>query len=235
MLNVERMHVKVGSFELKEVNLNLNSGEYFVILGRSGCGKTVLLETIAGRYPICEGSVLMNGSDVTKVSPEERNIGFVYQNYLLFPHMNVEENIGIPLKIRGFHKKEIYLKTKELMTILSIEHLTGKYPDKLSGGEKQRVALARALIFLPKILLLDEPTSSLDYITKKQIQHTLHEIQKKFNLTVVHVTHDIEEALLFADRIGILANHSIAKVFGNSEIENVSRADLSNLIEKEIA
>lgn len=229
------MNVKVGSFELKEVNLDLKVGEYFIILGESGCGKTVLLETIAGRHPICEGKVFTNGLDITTVLPEERNIGFVYQNYMLFPHMNVEQNIGMPLKVRGVSKKETRSRVRELMVILSIEHLSGKYPETLSGGEKQRVALARALIFLPKILLLDEPMSALDYVTKKQVQHTLYEIQKKFDLTVVHVTHDIEEALFFADRIGIIADNSIAKVLGRSEIENVSGSDLSSMISKEIA
>ncbi|NEZ46854.1 ATP-binding cassette domain-containing protein [Clostridium niameyense] len=212
MFIISNLSLSISKFSLKNINLTLNSGEYFVLLGKSGVGKTVFLETIAGRYNIGEGSMKFQGQELSTLSPEKRGIGFVYQNYELFPHMRVSENIGFALKLRKFPKKEIEYKIDEMLETLSISYLKNRYPKNLSGGEKQRVAIARALIIFPKLLLLDEPMSALDYLTKDSLKIMLKDIHIKFNPTVIHVTHDIDEALFFADKIGIMKNNTISNV-----------------------
>jgi len=225
MLRITDLAVKAGDFELHDVNLTVNPGEYFVILGASGAGKTVLLETIAGRYCLKRGKIEMDGRNVSSLPPERRNIGFVYQNYELFPHMTVEQNIVFGLGYKGLPRRARRKKAAEMMDVLSISDLRDIYPDTLSGGEQQRVALARSLAVSPALLLLDEPMSALDYMTKQRVKDMILQIHKKFSPMVLHVTHDIEEALFFADRIGIIKEHTMATVFGPEDIANMEKGD----------
>ncbi|KEJ00377.1 molybdenum ABC transporter ATP-binding protein [Clostridium botulinum A2B7 92] len=221
MLDISNLSINNSKFSLKSINITLRNGEYFVLLGKSGVGKTVFLETIAGRYAINSGSISFNGKELSILPPEKRDIGFVYQNYELFPYMKVWENIGFALKIRNLPKKHIRYKVDEIMEILSISQIKDRYPENLSGGEKQRVAIGRALILSPKLLLLDEPMSALDCSTKDRLKWMLKDIYMKFNPTVIHVTHDIDEALFFSDKIGIMKNKTISNVFDiNDGIKN---------------
>lgn len=213
MLHIKNLCVKKGGFSLNNINLSLNKGEHLVLLGASGSGKTFLLETIAGRYKISSGEININGENVTQKPPEERNIGFVYQNYELFPHFNVFENIAFPLKLKKLPKKEIETKTQEIIQNLNIKSIANRSVLNLSGGEKQRVSIGRALALSPKLLLLDEPLSALDYVTKQRIKQNIKDICKEYNVTVVHVTHDISEALFFATKIGIVKDGELIKEF----------------------
>ncbi|MEY8416915.1 ATP-binding cassette domain-containing protein [Tissierella praeacuta] len=220
MLEIKDIKLKLGRFALNNIDLKINIGEYFVILGPSGAGKTVLLETIAGLYTPDKGYILYNKDDMVLLPPEKRDIGFVYQDYELFPHMTVEDNIIFGLKIRKIDKSIIAEKLYKLVSMLKIEHLLKRYPSKLSGGEKQRVALARAIIISPKILLLDEPLSALDIMIKPTLQQEIKNIHKEFVPTIIHVTHDIDEAIFLADRIGIMNDGNLLKVFEREEIDN---------------
>ncbi|MBU5257556.1 ABC transporter ATP-binding protein [Tissierella praeacuta] len=220
MLEIKDIKLKLGRFALNNIDLKINIGEYFVILGPSGAGKTVLLETIAGLYTPDKGYILYNKDDMVLLPPEKRDIGFVYQDYELFPHMTVEDNIIFGLKIRKMDKSIIAEKLYKLVSMLKIEHLLKRYPSKLSGGEKQRVALARAIIISPKILLLDEPLSALDIMIKPTLQQEIKNIHKEFVPTIIHVTHDIDEAIFLADRIGIMNDGNLLKVFEREEIDN---------------
>lgn len=218
MLEIKKLQLTLGKFTLNSLDLKIELGEYFVILGPSGSGKTVLLETIAGLYNPNNGSILYDKEDMVVFPPEKRDIGFVYQNYELFPHMTVEDNIVFGLKIRRKKKEDIAEKLKELVSILKIEHLLERYPRKLSGGEKQRVALARALIISPRILLLDEPLSALDMMIKSELQKEIKNIHSKLRPTIIHVTHDLEEALFLGDRIGIMRDGNLLEIL---EVKNM--------------
>lgn len=221
MLKIKNLSLDLPNFKLQENSLNINNHEYFVLLGASGSGKTLFLETLAGRYPSAKGNVSYKENLISNLPPENRNIGFVYQNFELFPNMNVEDNIRFPLKLRKIPIDEQILKANHLSKLMQIEDIKNRYPKNLSGGEKQRVAFARALIAEPDILLLDEPMSSLDYITKKHISKILKDVYIKYKPTVIHVTHDISEAMFFAHKIGIMNNGKINHIFDlNEEIKN---------------
>ncbi len=225
MLDITDFYVKVEEFFLKEINLKLNQGEYFVVWGESGAGKTVFLESIVGRYKLQTGAISLSGRRISDLPPEKRHIGFVYQDYELFPHLKVKDNIMFPLRLQKVPKKDYQKKCNEMMEILNISHLKGRYPNDLSGGEKQRVAIGRALIMSPKLLLLDEPFSSLDYTNKQNIKQLLKDIHHKFKPTVIHVTHDIKEAFYFADRIGIIRNNTLDKIINNGELKKMVKEE----------
>lgn len=218
MLNIKNLKLKLGEFQLSNICLDVKSNEYFILLGPSGAGKTVLLETIAGRYKPAGGEILFNASNLSHLVPEQRNIGFVYQQYELFPHMTVEQNIAFGLKIRKIDKNIIKSKLDELAELFNIGHLLKRSPQNLSGGEKQRVALARALIISPDILLLDEPLSALDPLNRETLRNELKKIHESFKATIIHVTHDLNEALYLADRIGIMYNGELLQVGSKKEI-----------------
>lgn len=209
MLKVKNISLDLGEFSLKNINLNIPLGKYFVILGPSGNGKTVFLETLAGMYSNFAGEVIYGEKTISNVEIEKREIGFVYQKHELFSFLNVENNIAFGLKIKGEKKDVIKEKVDRYLKILKIENLRKRFPKNLSGGESQRVALARALITSPKLLLLDEPLSALDKITKDILIKELRDINKKFKTTVIHVTHDISEAIYLADEIGIMKNGNL--------------------------
>ncbi len=220
MLEIKNIKLKLGKFCLRNVNINIKAGEYFVILGPSGAGKTVLLETIAGLYPPDKGSIYYNKRNLLKLSPEKRNVGFVYQNYELFPHMTVKDNITFGPKIRKVSKSVIEEKLCILVSMLKIDHLLDRYPARLSGGEKQRVALARALIISPEILLLDEPMSALDMNIKLKLQQEIKNIHKRLKTTVIHVTHDVDEAVYLSDRIGVMDEGRLLSTCDSRNIYN---------------
>ncbi len=226
MLEIKGLSVDLEKFFLKDVNLSLEEGEYFVIIGKSGMGKTVFLETIAGRHKIIRGNIIKSGVEISKFEPERRGIGFVYQNYELFSHLKVAENIGFSLRFLKLSRKEIAYKTDKMMEMLGITHLKDRYPEALSGGEKQRVAIGRSIIKSPKLLLLDEPFSALDYLTKESVKDILKDIHHKFKPTVIHVTHDIKEGMYFADKVGIIKDNTITKVFNRNEINELDSEEI---------
>ena len=218
MISIKNLKVDLGSFLLRNINLDIKQGEYFIILGPTGAGKTVLLEAIAGLFPILKGEVWVDGREITKFSPEERGIGIVYQDQALFPHLSVEENIAFGLKMRKYPKQGIKAKIDAMAEIVGIVHLLGRSTVTLSGGEKQRVALARALVTEPKVLLLDEPLSALDPETREGLQQELRKMHHRVKVTIIHVTHDFEEAIALGHRVAVLNDGSIAQVGTPEEI-----------------
>jgi len=205
MIQLENVEVDLGNFCLKEINLHVRAGEFFTLLGPTGTGKTVLLESIAGLKILKQGKIIINGQDVTCLKPEKRNISLCYQDCALFPHMKVEENIKYGLRFKPDGKNQKYNKNfKTLVELLRIEHILNRYPLFLSGGEKQRVALARALIVDPDILLLDEPLSALDAGIKESIELELKNLHQALNTTIIMVTHDFREVYYLADRVSII-------------------------------
>lgn len=189
---------------LTDLSLEIEDGELFVLLGASGSGKSTLLRLIAGLTPLDRGSILLNGRDVTRLSPQKRDTGFVFQNYSLFRHLNVTRNIEFGLRVRGVPRHERQQRVAELLRLIQLEDLGKRMPWQLSGGQQQRVAVARALAPNPSVLLLDEPFGALDVKIRSQLRQNLHEIQKSLKVTSILVTHDQEEAFELADRIGII-------------------------------
>jgi putative spermidine/putrescine transport system ATP-binding protein len=191
-------------FVLRNLNLSVNKGEIMVLLGESGSGKTTLLKIITGFLKPKEGRVIIDGKDVTNLPPNKRDIGIVFQNYALFPHMSVLDNIIYGLKIRKVPKAEAIKEAKELIDLLNLSGLENKRPSQLSGGQQQRVAIARALIIKPRILLMDEPMSNIDPKLRSKLRTETKKILKTYNITTIYVTHDQDDAFEIGDRIAIL-------------------------------
>ncbi len=189
---------------LKGIDIRADEGEFITILGPSGCGKTTTIRIIAGLTEADEGKVYLEGEDVTLKEPNERNVNTVFQNYALFPHMNVENNIGYGLKIKGVSKAEIKRRVQDVLELVQLKDYEKRKPEELSGGQKQRVAIARAVINNPKILLLDEPLGALDLQLRRQMQVELKRLQKQLNMTFIYITHDQEEAEYLSDRIVVM-------------------------------
>ena len=219
MIEVRNLSKDWKEFSLKDINLEVKKGEYFVILGPTGAGKTLLLETIAGFYFPDSGEVWIDGHDVTNLPPERRRIGFIYQDYSLFPHLTVEENIEFGLKLRKSSDTN-RKRMKEIMDWLSIVHLAHRYPGTLSGGEQQKVAIARAIAIEPSVLLLDEPLSALDLRTRDYLREELKRVKLELGITMVHVTHDQTEAMVLADRIAVMMRGQIMQAGTPYEIFN---------------
>jgi len=211
LIAVENLAIRLKGFHLHSINLEVRTGEYYVLLGPSGVGKTVILESIAGIHKQLEGKIVIDGKDVSFAPPEARDIAFVPQDLALFPHLKVIENILFGAKIRNVPMKTYQPLLDDLLELLHISHRLSAFPGTLSGGEKQRVALARALITMPKIILLDEPMSALDPPIRRHLQRTLKELHKHFGVTILHVTHNQEEAFVLGDIISILVNGSIVQ------------------------
>lgn len=218
MIKIENLTRDWKEFKIDHVNLEIKTNEYFIILGPSGSGKTLLLELIAGMWPIDSGEVYIDQENITFTPLEKREVGFVYQDYMLFPHKTVFENIAFGLKMKKMDKNEMNTKVNEMMNIFNISHLAHRLPRTLSGGEQQRTALARALIISPKVLLLDEPLSALDKKTRDDLILQMKKLHKKFDITLIHVTHNFDEALALADRIAIMKNGRISQVGNSTEI-----------------
>ena len=199
---------------LKGVNLNIKKGEFFSILGPSGCGKTTILRMIAGFIKPDEGEILLNNERIDKIDPNKRNVNTVFQNYALFPHMTVFDNVAFPLKIKKVPKDEIEKEVLKYLKLVHLEEYKDKFPKSLSGGQKQRVAIARALIGKPEILLLDEPLSALDAKLRQKLLIELDTIHDEVGITFIFVTHDQDEAVEVADEI-LITNHGKIEQMGS--------------------
>jgi len=218
MIKIEGLAKKWNGFAIDGVNLEIEDGEYFVILGPTGAGKTLLLELIAGFHEPDEGKIYIDGKDVTELPPYERKIGFVYQDYMLFPNMSVYDNIAYGLRINKMDEDEIEEIVKKYARLLGIQPILHREPLRLSGGEQQRVAIARALAIQPKILLLDEPLAALDEMLRQKIMREMKEINRKLGITFIHVTHSREEAMILADRIAVINEGKIIQIGKPEEI-----------------
>lgn len=188
---------------VKDFSLDVAKGEFLTLLGPSGSGKTTVLMMIAGFESVTSGEILLDGVPITRTAPYKRNIGMVFQNYALFPHMSIAENLAYPLKVRKMPKEKITAKVKEYLELIELENMGGRKPAQLSGGQRQRVAVARALIFDPSLVLMDEPLGALDKKLREQMQLEIMRLHKKIGFTVIYVTHDQTEALTMSDRIAV--------------------------------
>ena len=227
MIQLKDIVVKFGDFTaLHDINVHVKEGEFFTFLGPSGCGKTTTLRTITGFIDPVNGTVEMQGKDITHVPIEKRNIGIVFQSYALFPTMTVHDNIAFGLKIKKLKKEEIEKKVHEIArkVDLSDEQLK-KAVSQLSGGQQQRVAIARALVTEPAIICMDEPLSNLDAKLRVQLRNELKKMQKEFGITTIYVTHDQEEALTLSDRIAVFNKGYIEQIGTPNEIYNLSRTE----------
>ena len=189
---------------LKNIQLEINDGEFFSLLGPSGSGKTTCLKVIGGFENPDSGFVSLFNKDVTNIPPFKRDVNTVFQDYALFPHMNVEQNVGYPQKLRGVSKENTKISVEEALATVKLDGLGHRRVDELSGGQRQRVALARAIVFKPKILLMDEPLSALDKKLREEMQIELRQLHDRLNITTVYVTHDQKEALTMSDRIAVI-------------------------------
>jgi molybdate/tungstate transport system ATP-binding protein len=212
MIEVKNLTIHLGDFALRDLSVTIRDKEYFVILGPSGAGKTVFMECLAGLHKIKSGRIWLNEKDITCLSPEERGLGYVPQDYVLFPFLNVRENILFGLKQKKIPFSVGQKRLKDLAELLGISYLLERDPRTLSGGEKQRAALARALAPSPQILLLDEPLSSLDVQTSKYLRLELRRIHQEMGVTTLHITHNHMEAEELADRMAVMVEGCIAQV-----------------------
>lgn len=226
-VSVEELVVNRGSFKLHVGELAIKPREVFAILGSTGSGKTVLMESIAGAFPLSEGRILLDGKDVETLPVQQRHLGIVYQDYALFSHMSVYDNIAYGLRMNGCAASEVHERVGEMLELFGISHIADRYPGVISGGESQRVALARALVLKPGIMLMDEPFSALDPATKKRMYETFRRIHERFDCTIVLVTHDFNEAQTLADRVGIVIDGRLRVVRPAKDLfENESDEDV---------
>jgi sulfate/thiosulfate transport system ATP-binding protein len=208
-----------GSFAaLHDVSLEVPDGDLLALLGPSGSGKTTLLRIIGGLEVADAGSVLLHGEDITEKSARERNVGFVFQHYALFRHMTVAENVGYGLKVRKTPADQIRTRVKELLEMVRLDGLEGRYPGQLSGGQRQRVALARALAAKPSVLLLDEPFGALDAKVRKELRQSMRKLHEEIHVTSIFVTHDQEEAMELADRVVVMNQGQIEQIGSTDEL-----------------
>ncbi|MCD6353842.1 MAG: ABC transporter ATP-binding protein [Proteobacteria bacterium] len=204
MITVEGLNISLPGFRLRDINLSIKENEFFILMGPTGAGKTVLLEAIAGLIPVTSGKIIIGKNEVTRLSPEKRDVSIVYQDYALFPHLTVQENITYGLHFHRIEKHQAEKRLNRMLEILNLSPLQDRLPINLSGGEKQRVALARALIVNPRLLLLDEPLSALDRGFREEVRNALKKLHQSSNVTFLMVTHDFAEALSLAERAAIM-------------------------------
>ena len=207
-----------GEKILKNISLDIGRGEFITLLGSSGCGKTTTIRIIAGLETPDGGKVVLNGKDITALAPEKRDVNTVFQNYALFPHMNVEKNIGYGLRLKKMSQNEIKNEVKNALSLVQLEGFEKRNPSQLSGGQKQRVAIARAVVNKPSVLLLDEPLGALDLMLRRQMQTELKKLQKALGITFIYITHDQEEALNMSSRIVVMRNGKIEQTGIPSEV-----------------
>ena len=212
MLNLQKLRVEFRDFALQDINLEVMPGDYFMIVGPTGSGKTVLLETIAGLHRVRSGEIRMDNKNITDLEPEKRRMAIVYQDCALFPHLSVAENIIFGLKVRKTDRKDIKQALEEIAATIGVAHLLHRKPSTLSGGERQKVALARSLIVKPDLLLLDEPLSALDPESRENAREELRRIHQRLNTTTIHVTHDFEEAISMGNRMAVLGQGQVKQI-----------------------
>lgn len=217
-LTLENISKTWHGFALRDINLSVEDGEYFIILGPTGAGKTLLLETIMGFNKPEKGKITLNGRDITAELPEKRGIGYVPQNLVLFPHMTVSQNIEFGLKMRGINKEERKKTVNQVLDLLKLKNLENRRPATLSGGEKQKVAFARVLAINPNLILLDEPLTSVDSETGRELRKELKRINKEYGKTVVHVTHDLVEGFSLGDKMALMRSGEIVQIGKAKEI-----------------
>lgn len=217
-IRIEHLLVTRGSFTLRVDELTVSPREIFAILGETGAGKTVLLEAIAGAYPVDEGAIELDGKNIETLPVQQRHLGIVYQDYALFPHMSVAENIGYGLKMNDVPADEATRRIERQLSLFGIERIADRFPGIISGGESQRCALARALVMEPEILLLDEPFSAVDPATKERLYQTIRDIHRAFDCTIIFVSHDFNEAVTLADRVGIVLGGKLRAIARSDEL-----------------
>ncbi len=214
-ISFDHINKKFGENQvLTDISMDIGKGQLVTLLGPSGCGKSTLLRCLAGLENVTSGNIYLAGKDITNVDPKERDIGMVFQQYSLFPNMNVEQNVAFGLKMKKVQKDERQKKVTQILEIVGLEEKRKQYPSQLSGGQQQRAALARAIVTEPKVLLLDEPLSAIDALLRHSLQVEIRKIQKELNITAIFVTHDQDEAMVMSDMI-YLMNHG--------EIEQIAR------------
>ena len=218
-LSIEAISVSYGGTRvLDRVSLDVERGEMIALLGSSGCGKTTLLRSIAGFVLPESGTISIDGKDITRLPPEARETAMMFQSYALWPHMNVADNIGYGLRMRGWKKDAMAARVDDMLKLLQLEGYGPRPVTQLSGGQRQRVALGRALAVDPRLLLLDEPMSNLDYKVRLELRHELRALQKRIGITAVYVTHDREEALTLADRIAVIDAGRVVQIGAPEDI-----------------
>ena len=219
LLSLQHISKNFGEGDvLRDISLDVERGEFVTLLGASGCGKTTTLRIISGLETPDEGSVILNGKDVTDLPPEKRPVNTVFQSYALFPHMNVEKNVGYGLRVRGMDKKAAAARISEMLELVQMGDYAKRMPVQLSGGQRQRIAIARALAPEPALLLLDEPLGALDLQLRRQMQLELKRLQKKLGITFVYITHDQEEAINMSDRIAVMRGGRFEQIGTPEEI-----------------
>jgi molybdate/tungstate transport system ATP-binding protein len=218
MIGIRGLDIDLQDFHLRDINLDVAENEFFILMGPTGAGKTVLLEAIAGLVPIKNGTIYIGGRDITILPPEKRGISIVYQDYALFPHLTVMDNITYGLHFHKIDKRKAQERLAQLLEVLNLSRLQHRFPANLSGGEKQRVSVARALMVDPKVLLLDEPLSALDPGFREEIRGALKRLHQTSIITFLMVTHDFSEALSLAGRAAVMNNGRIEQV---GEIEDI--------------
>lgn len=219
ILKIENVIKSFGKVQvLNDINLSCSEGEFISLLGPSGCGKTTILRILAGLEQQTAGSVYINGKNMEGIPPYKRGNGMVFQNYALFPHLTVKENILFGLKHNSFNKNQRNMMIEKMIPLMHLDGLENRYPREMSGGQQQRVALARGLVLQPNLLLLDEPLSNLDAKLRKEMQVEIRNIQKSLNVTAVFVTHDQEEAMVMSDRIAVMNKGVICQIGTPNEL-----------------
>ena len=201
MLSIKSISIHQGDFRLDRINLQIKRGEYVVLMGKTGCGKTSIMEAICGLRNISAGSIVLDDFEISRLKPSERSIGYVPQDGALFSSMDVRSNLSFALKIRKWKKAQIVIRIKELSKLLGVGHLLKRRTKELSGGEKQRIALGRGLAFYPDFICLDEPLSALDEPTRDEMYALLQKLKNELNITVLHVSHSSNDAEILADRV----------------------------------
>jgi molybdate/tungstate transport system ATP-binding protein len=227
MITIRELNIDLREFHLRDINLHIAENEFFILMGPTGAGKTVLLEAIAGLVPMKSGKILIGDKDVTELPPEKRDIGIVYQDYALFPHLTVMDNITYGLHFHKIDKREAQERLGQLLDVLNLSHLEHRLPANLSGGEKQRVSVARALMVNPKVLLLDEPLSALDPGFREEVRGSLKRLHRTSSVTFLMVTHDFAEALSLAGRAAVMNDGSIEQI---GQIEDIFKRPNSTFV-----